>query len=158
MPIYLEPPAYKPGGPDGKGWNRLSLNAHMGMDTAHCALRPRSYGKLYESQDTRRASWAGFGSCVNGGHCDACPVLTAKPTTLRSFTQDVLIRIDERGRPWLMNKPEQGWASSAERWTWDELARLQGWLLGDRYEDEHGEGFWLRAVDEPANSIYGSRP
>ncbi|MFI6496865.1 hypothetical protein [Nonomuraea typhae] len=155
MPIYLDPPAYKPGGPDGRGWSRLSLSAHMGQGEAHCALRPRSYGKLYESQDTRRASWPGFAACVHDGECGSCPVMKAEPTRLLSFTQDVLVRIDDRGRPWLMDRPEQGWSSSAERWSWDEIARLQGWRLGGRCSDEHGDGFWIHAVDEPVNGIYG---
>ncbi|GAA2861348.1 hypothetical protein [Nonomuraea rubra] len=155
MPIYLEPPACRPGGPDGRGWNRLSLNAHMGQDAAHCALRPRSYGKLYESQDTRRASWPGFAACINENRCDTCPIFNAEPTELRSFTADVLIRIDERGRPWAVNKPEQGWSSSAQLWKWDEIARLSGWKIGARHVDEHGEGFWLHAVGEPVNGTYG---
>jgi hypothetical protein len=156
MPIYLEAPARKPGGPDGKGWNRLSLNAHMGDGMAQCALRPRSYSTLYESQDTRLARWAGFGACVGDGGCGTCPILSAEPIELRSFVRDVLVRIDDAGELYVMNKPEQGWDSSAQRWTWDEIARLNGWRLGDRYADEHGEGFWLHAVGDARNGIYGT--
>ena len=155
MPIYLEPPAYKPGGPDGQGWNRLSLNAHMDGGLAQCALRPRSYGKLFESQDTRHARWTGFGVCVGEGQCGTCPVLAAEPTELRSFTREVLVRISDRGAPYVMNKPEQGWSSLAQKWTWDDIARLRGWELGRRHNDEYGEGFWLHAVGEPVNGIYG---
>ncbi|WP_188186982.1 hypothetical protein [Nonomuraea sp. SYSU D8015] len=112
--------------------------------------------KLFESHDTRRASWPEFGACVNDGRCDACPIMTAEPPTLRSFTRDVLVRIAESGEPCIMNKPETGWSSSARQWTWDDLARVQGWELGNRYSDEHGDGFWLHAAHDATNGIYGA--
>jgi hypothetical protein len=28
-------------------------------------------------------------------------------------------------------------------WTWDRLARLDGWVAGKPHWGEHGEGFWL---------------
>jgi len=51
MPIFLPAPAHQPTGPDGQGWNRLTVAAPA--PSAQCALRPRTYAALAESQDTR---------------------------------------------------------------------------------------------------------
>jgi hypothetical protein len=161
VPIHLTPPAYQPTGPDGQGWNRLSLNAH-GSKTPQCALRPRSYATLVESQDTRRAQWGGFGPCSGDGFCrDECLVLAVRSERLRSFTSDVLVRLLPRGegvpdQAHLMNHPEKGWDSSSQVWTWEELARLEGWRVGRPHRDEHGDGFWLHATADPVNGCYGS--
>ncbi|MGW5456616.1 hypothetical protein [Nocardia sp. NPDC003979] len=56
MTIYLRPPEPNPGGPDGQGWNRLSLNAHTSVPAPQCALRPRTYAALC---DIRRGSRLG---------------------------------------------------------------------------------------------------
>lgn len=161
MPVRLEAPQHRPGGPDGQGWNRLSLNAHLGADRAQCALRPRSYAALRESQDTRRAGWGGFGPCdQDRASCTGCPRLTARPKTLRAFGDRVLVRLWERAstengpavqhpapQPWLMDRPEEGWGSTGYPWTWSELARLAGWRIGRPYRDEHSDGFWLIKVN-----------
>jgi hypothetical protein len=160
MPIYLPAPAHKAGGPDGQGWNRLSVMSICGDE---CALRPRSYPALFESHDTRRASYGAFGPCVGKGECDGCVIRTAEPRTLRSFGPRVLIRLLEKARgdgtvmvqPHEMNKPEDGWASFSHSWSWEELARLEGWRLGDRYRDEHGEGFWLIATGPSRGGVWG---
>jgi hypothetical protein len=144
MPIYLQAPATDHRGVDGKGWNRLSLSAHIGQGSARCALRPTSYESLVESQDTRRARWGGsYAPCVSGGDCGSCPIASAAPTTLQAFDDRVLVRVDHMNRPHLMNQLEKGWDSSSMAWTWDELSRLEGWTVGRRHRDEHGEGFWL---------------
>lgn len=158
MTIRLEAPQYKPGGPDGKGWNRLSLNAHMDEGRPQCALRPRSYPLLWESQDSRRSRWGGYGTCIRPeGSCVGCPVLE-RHTELRSFTPSVLVRIKwlyagegigAQGyqQPWVMNRPDNGWGEYGYIWSWDDLARLQGWRVDSRpYRDEHSEGFWLHAT------------
>lgn len=150
MPIYLEAPTAHVKGADGKGWNRLSLSAHIGTSSARCALRPTSYETLVESQDTRRASWgSGFGLCVSAGECGSCPLASAEPTTLRAFTDRVLVRVDDHNRPHLMNHAEKGWDSTSQLWTWEELSRLNGWRVGRRHRDEHGEGFWLDRASPP---------
>ncbi|MFF3665434.1 hypothetical protein [Microtetraspora malaysiensis] len=76
MPIYLPAPAHDSRGPDGDGWNRLSLNAGP-VYPGQCALAPTSYATLWESQDTRRARWGGFGPCVRCGDCTSCPAMSA---------------------------------------------------------------------------------
>lgn len=141
MPIYLQAPAHRNGGPDGQGWNRMSLGSLAGDE---CALRPRDYSHLLESQDTRRSGYGGYGPCVTEGRCEACPIFLAAPKHLESLDDRVLVRVDPRdGRPHLMNRPDDGWASMSMRWTWQDLARLEGWMVGRRHDDEHGTGFWL---------------
>jgi hypothetical protein len=144
MPIHLAAPQGHTHGPDGKGWNRLSLGGHMGTPSAQCALLPTSYPNLVESQDTRRARWGGFGTCNSAGRCDNCPIFQTAPKQLQALDDRVLVRIHPHdGRLYLMNRPEDGWASGALRWTWAEIARLDGWEIGHRHRDEHGDGFWI---------------
>lgn len=141
MPIFLQAPGHKPNGPDGQGWNRFSLGTLAGDE---CALQPLDYTHLRESRDTRRAGYGGYGSCVRGGDCENCPIFQAAPTHLDAFGDRVLVRIHPHDtRLHLMNRPEDGWASMSQRWTWFELARLEGWEIGRPHRDEHGDGFWL---------------
>ncbi|MET9914775.1 hypothetical protein ABZZ74_50300 [Streptomyces sp. NPDC006476] len=165
MPIYLREPEPAPGGPDGKGWNRLSLNAHGGTGP-QCALRPRRWGALLESQDTRRARWGGFGRCINRGQCDGCPVLQAwrgqctvvplnAPRALVRveplFAPDTLVTGPSGYRLWVTTGPEDRDFRNRQPWTWEDAARIRGWELGSAYHDEHGEGFWLeRTTRVPA--------
>ncbi len=143
MPILLTAPTRQNRGPDGQGWNRECINSMGAFVEDECALRPRDYTHLIEAQDTRRARWGGYGACVRSGKCDTCPVFNAPPRTLRSLDDRVLVRIGPEGRPHLMNRPEDGWASLAQRWTWQDLARIDGWTFGPRHRDEHSDGFWL---------------
>ncbi|MCX5138350.1 hypothetical protein [Streptomyces sp. NBC_00338] len=140
MPIHLKVPAHRNGGPDGQGWNRMSLGSLAGDQ---CALRPRDYSHLRESQDTRRARYGGYGPCVSEGNCAECPILQASPRHLDSLDSRVLVRIHADGYLYLMNRPDDGWASSAKRWTWQDVARLDGWEIGRRHCDAHSDGFWL---------------
>ncbi|MFJ3084729.1 hypothetical protein ACIPJG_33960 [Streptomyces halstedii] len=147
MPIYLPAPAHRNGGSDGQGWNRLSLASMGGLADDECALRPRDYSHLVESQDTRRARYGGYGPCVTAGRCAACPIFQSAPRHLNSLDNHVLVRIHRDGYVYLMNRAEAGWASGAMRWTWQDIARLDGWEIGRQYFDEHSDGFWLeRAV------------
>lgn len=151
MPVFLKAPEYAPGGPDGKGWNRLSLNAHMGQPANRCALRPRTYAALIESRDTRRAQWGGdFGHCINGGGCGHCPLLSApSPRVPWEGTEGrVLVRIQPRDsvdRLYVMQNAEAGWDSRAVQMSWEEVSRLDGWEVGRQYRDEYSDGFWLFA-------------
>lgn len=167
MPIQLRAPEYRPGGPDGQGWNRLSLNAHFGQPAHQCALRPRSRATLTESQQTSRARWGGFGPCTSDGDCLDCPRLLAleDPKWLPSETDRVLVRLKEpegdfgwtgapASRPYVVDDPDAGWASPRYRWTWEDLARLRGWRPTAAHWDEHGEGFWL--VKDDPNKLYGT--
>ncbi|MEH0579058.1 MULTISPECIES: hypothetical protein [Streptomyces] len=167
MPIYLRAPEAPAGGPDGKGWNRLSLNSHGGF-LAQCALRPRRWGALLESQDTRRARWGGFGPCANRGNCEDCALRKAineQPTTVEVNAPRVLVRIEplyagddvvfnagpDGWRLWVTTGPDDRDYRNRRPWVWEEAARVHGWDLGRPYIDEHGEGFWLeRTTRVPA--------
>lgn len=147
MPIHLKAPEPALGGPDGRGWTRLSIASMGALVEDECALRPRDYSHLRESQDTRRARYGGYGPCIADGKCETCPILQSPPRHLASLDDRVLVRVHPTdGRPYLMNRPEDGWASLARRWTWQDLARLDGWEIGRRYSDEHSAGFWLHRV------------
>lgn len=146
MPIYLKAPTPALGGPDGRGWTRLSIGSMGALVDDECALRPRDYSHLCESQDTRRARYGGYGPCIADGKCETCPIFRVAPKELRSFDDRVLARIHRDGWVYLMNRPEDGWASLAQRWTWQDLARLDGWTIGRRYQDAHSDGFWLDRV------------
>lgn len=149
MPIYLKAPTPATGGPDGRGWTRLSIAAMGGLAADECALRPRDYSHLRESQDTSRARYGGYGPCIGSGDCERCPILQSAPRHLDSLDDRVLVRVHPSdGRPYLMNRPEDGWASLGLRWTWQDLARLDGWEIGRRHRDEHGDGFWLERAGD----------
>lgn len=164
MTIFLRAPEYRPGGPDGRGWNRLNLSAHMGQPAGQCALQPRSYHHLSEScRDTRLAQWGNYGHCYSGGDCDDCPVFNAEPMVMGSFTDRVMVRIRQRwvggeadwhaGRGRFveelhpMDRPEEGWASFSYPTTWAKLRRFVGWRVGRQFRDEHSEGFWLHKLN-----------
>ncbi|GGS84934.1 hypothetical protein GCM10010156_49440 [Planobispora rosea] len=163
MPIYLPAPAHDPRGPDGQGWNRMSISWGA-VFRAQCALRPLYATKLFESHDTRRAAWGGFGPCLRDGDCTTCPVIRPR-RRLESFTERVLVRVlerDGRSEYHVMNRPEQGWASRSMTWRLDDLAVVDGWTWDGLHYDEHGRGFWLRATRSPEDfglfGIYGSAP
>ncbi|MFE4869434.1 hypothetical protein [Streptomyces sp. NPDC056682] len=166
MPIYLpEPDPTRPA--DGKGFNRLTLNAHIWAGGAQCALRPASYPTLFESYDTRRARWGGFGPCIqNKPDCETCPVLTELDTSTEQITFNsprVLVRIETSVNPdamfnaaqvttlWMTDQPEDPqYRSNGQEWTWRRILGLKGWELGRRHRDEIGDGFWLHRTAHAA--------
>lgn len=147
MPVYL--PAPQAAAPDGRGWNRLRIETPYG--TGECALRPLTATKLFETWDTRRAAYGGFGPCPRRGDCDGCPVfarLSGPRPRLSALADQILFRIHPHhpGELWAMDHPERGWESWGYIWGFDELALVQGWDFDRLHHDEHGEGFWLRRV------------
>ena len=145
MPIYLRPPVHNPGGPDGQGWNRFSLGSLAGDE---CALRPLHYGALLEVHaGTHRATYGGYGPCIAQGDCETCPILQVGPRTLTAPGDRVLVRVDCDGNPHLMAHPEGGWSSRSIPCMWQDLARLNGWIIGRWHRDEHGDGFWLSRLE-----------
>jgi hypothetical protein len=168
VPIFLSEPA--PHRPSG-GWNRLSLNAHMGVG-AQCALRPKSYASLLESYNTLRARWGGFDGCIQGPRwegrrpdCDTCPIWRALLDSTEQIpfnASRVLVRIaeehsDREGarfnaapttRLWVTDQPDaKDYQAAGEQCTWGRLARLRGWELGRRHHDPIGPGFWLHRTN-----------
>ncbi|MFD3667093.1 hypothetical protein [Streptomyces sp. NPDC058672] len=166
MPIHLpEPSPARPA--DGKGFNRLTLNAHIWAGGAQCALRPKSWPTLFESYDTRRARWGGFGHCIQQKpDCETCPVLTDLDTSTEQVTFNsprVLVRIETTIGPyamfnaapvttlWMTDQPnDPDYRSNGQKWTWQRIRRLEGWELGRRWRDEIGEGFWLHRTAHAA--------
>lgn len=140
MPVYLQAPSVPPSGPDGKGWNRLSI-ASCWTPGDQCALRPTNWPTLFESHDTRRARWGGFGPCTRNGECGACPLMArTDPFTLDDevIGDEVLVLVDEAG---VASVPTgKGYFRPV---AWGDLARLTGWELGRR----HPQGFWLVRAD-----------
>ncbi|MEW2568356.1 hypothetical protein [Streptomyces sp. NPDC047070] len=139
MPVHLPAPRIQPGGPDRNGWNRLSV-ASCWTPSAQCALRPTDWPTLFESHDTRRARWGGFGACVKDGDCGACPIWEQRIQGDR-FTLDpeviadeVLVLVDEDGG--VRVPTGKGYFRPV---AWGDLARIEGWELGRR----HPQGFWL---------------
>lgn len=64
---------------------------------------------------------------------------------LQAFTNQVMVRIDNHGKFWLMNKPEDGWNSFGYPviWSWI-MDQLPEWKLGSELgEDQHGRFMWL---------------
>ncbi|MFB6881264.1 hypothetical protein ACFCY8_10560 [Streptomyces noursei] len=166
--IFLPQPSHGPGGPDGQGWNRLSLNAHF--DTRHqCGLLPQNYAALSESM-TGRQHWGGFDRCPHlaPGHCGDChvhklhleqdginwpqntPLLLARvrplPPTPGSMFVNVTAGLSElEVFSWL------GEPTGIEA-DWRTIRNTAGLRLGRRFWDEDGEAFWLVRHDSSASS------
>ncbi|GHE11455.1 hypothetical protein [Streptomyces alanosinicus] len=157
MPIYLpEPEPTRPA--DGKGYNRLSLNAHMGVGGAQCALQPKSWATLFESRDTRRARWGGFGSCTRRGDCRTCPIMAASLDSSAeqvpfnagrvlvrvesTFPDDAMFTVEPISTLWMTDRPtDPDYQAHGHKWDWFQLHRLRGWEVGRLHRDEIGEGF-----------------
>lgn len=169
MPTYLEPPALPTRGPDGQGWNRISLG-YYGSPGAQCALRPRSYAALWEV--THRPACAQFGPydpCVrhqtlqvNRPVCTDCPFYTRPSRRLDTDDDRVMVRIkaiapsgfglasQEERIPYVISDPSATWDTDAQRWSWTDLVHLGDWAVGRRGADEHSEFFWLERLTEPS--------
>ena len=118
---------------------------------------PKCYESLkYESCNSVMAKWGGFGACFADGDCQACPMLL--PTRLSMMTPKVLVRIDEKNIPWIMNKPDAGWGEYGEPVTWSFVARLDGWEIGERHKDSHSGGFWIlelnSVIERTSSSLF----
>ncbi|MBQ0888556.1 hypothetical protein KBZ94_27160 [Streptomyces sp. RM72] len=105
VPTYLDNPhEYEPSGPDGQGWNRLSLNAHF--DTpAHCGLRPIRFASLFEAR-TGRQRWGGYERCM-GAKLVSRPVPDVSPDTPRIRCGTCPVYQNAREHPPVPNWPEQ---------------------------------------------------
>ncbi|MFD3422625.1 hypothetical protein [Streptomyces decoyicus] len=166
--IFLPDPGYGPGGPDGQGWNRLSLNAHF--DTRHqCGLLPQNYVALWESM-TGRQAWGGFARCrrLAPGRCGDCrvqqlhlardgfdwptgtPLLLARvrplPRTPGSMFFDLAAGLSELE---LMSWVGEPTGVEAD---WRTVRNSAGLRLGRRFWDEDGEAFWLVRHNSSASS------
>lgn len=139
MSIFLPAPAYDPKGPDGRGWNRISI---MGLCADECALRPTCESAFWEAQDTRRTRYGIYGPCTNSGNCKTCNRLHQEEQW-PWFGSEILVRIDEKGAPWVMNRPDEGWGEYGRPTTWEYLSSLQS-VTFERYRDKYGRGIMIR--------------
>lgn len=164
-PLFLPQPDPYPDGPDGKGWSRLTLNAHMDVRN-QCGLLPIRFASLFESR-TGRQRWGGYERCRMGrASCSTCPVQEAarkhEPIEWPAGTPLCLGRV----RPWaltpgaLLADPAQG-RSYVELLTWQNVStgvsvnwpdlrddfRVQfSWT----FVDAEGEAFWVVRSDPDA--------
>jgi len=160
MPTFLEQPSYGPQGPDGQGWNRLSLNAHF--DRLHqCGWQPGRFAALFEAL-TGRQQWGGFGRCFVGhpGSCGTCPVQLRRlareggiawpdkmPLLLARVrpsppTPGALFADPAAGRSSLELSPWRGWLPVLKA-EWVEILNTPDHTMSWCWQDEQGEAFWL---------------
>lgn len=123
MSVRLEPPTHEPTGPDGQGHNRLAVIGRT--PRTQCALRPMTEGAFWESRDTQRARWGNCAPCDGPSDCNYCRRLRHGAPWLWA-TETVTIRIDEKGQPWVMNRPDRGWAETGLLTSWEALAAIDG--------------------------------
>lgn len=158
MPLRLDPPRYGPAGPDGKGWNRLSLNAHFDSPH-HCGLLPTSFATLFEAR-TGRQRWGGYERCVSSGPCTSCtvyrtsragPHLSGWPSgtplllgRVRDWPRTPGLEFADpaAGRSSVHLHTWQG-AETGVRVEWPVLAAAADLALTWQFRDEDGEAFWL---------------
>lgn len=142
MPIYLPAPTHDPNGVDGSGWNRMAIHGSMISD--ECALRPKTMTAFFDALDTRKARYGMYGPCVNNGECSTCPLID-KETGWNFFTEKMLIRVDEFGRAWLMNRPDEGWAEFSKHVEWEAILTIKGAIF-KRYKDKYSDGVMMIRV------------
>ncbi|MEY9840592.1 hypothetical protein [Streptacidiphilus sp. EB103A] len=156
MTIYLPQPPARPH--DGKGWNRLSLNAHMD-DRDQCGLQPLNHAALRESA-TGRQRYGGFGRCSRQGRCPTCPVQRAHLDQQGLVWPPATPALVARILPWpldpmpLFADPAAGrsnlslvtWpapGTNSQPATWIQIRNTSGLLVGRAFRDRRGAAFWL---------------
>lgn len=145
MPIFLEAPTQDPRGPDGQGRNRLRVDS---LDpTPRCALRPRSFPTLRESQNTMLAQWNGqFGRCISQGMCESCGHASYR-FRLPEGLEHLVIRLHEDGSLHYSSEQDAGWAANLTPIDWDDLATLEdGWVISRASRDQHSEFITITRV------------
>lgn len=89
MPIYLKPDSYSPNGPDGKGWNRLRVDAIE--PSPQCAMLPKTYSALRECQNTMLAKYGPYKNCVRSGDCSNCDILNTTENYLEQYEDNEIM-------------------------------------------------------------------
>ncbi|MFI8932602.1 hypothetical protein ACIG3E_33680 [Streptomyces sp. NPDC053474] len=171
--IFLPEPGYGPGGPDGRGWNRLSLNAHFDS-RPQCGLLPQNYAALFESM-TGRQAWGGFDRCLSTprGGCGDCRVQQLHLKHDGVVWPEGTPLLLARTRP-LPAAADSTFATAAAglsalelfSWLgerqdvaadWRTVRNTPGLQLGRRFQDRQGEAFWLvRSNPRAASAIVHS--
>lgn len=138
MPIYLKAPEHKPSGVDGLGWNRIAIH---GMCNDECALRPKTLTAFFDALDTRKAAYGMYGPCFNNGNCGSCKIANSS-NDWRFFTDEILVRADKNGTPWIMNKPDKGWEEFGKPATWEYILTINGANFS-RHKDVYSDGVMM---------------
>ena len=86
-----------------------------------------------------------YGPCFDGGACDTCQIC-AEEHDWRFFTDSILIRVDNNGTPWLMNKQEKGWEEFGRSTRWAEILKIKGANF-KRHKDEFSDGIMMTRID-----------
>lgn len=141
MPIYLPAPAHNPQGQDGEGWNRVAIHATT-LD--ECALKPKTLPAFVDALDTRKVKYGSYGVCVRAGECQGCST-GEKSSEWGWLGEQILVREDEQGRPWIMNRPDKGWDEFGKLTTWQALLTLQS-VEFKMHKDQFGRGIMLSKV------------
>ncbi len=142
MPIFLKAPSYDPKGCDGKGWNRIAI--HGGMCLDECALKPKTLAAFLEAQDTRKASYGQYGACHNKGKCSDC-AFAMQTKDWHFYDDEIFIRSDDRGMPWIMNRLDMGWDERGILTSWADLLKMDG-VEFSRFADEFSSGVKAKRV------------
>jgi len=138
---YTPKDSFSPRGPDGGGWNRINLGGQFPTPQARCLLLPTCYESAWESQHRPyprfEPAWHLYEPC-RGSDCVTCPV-AARRAPSRPIGPGV-IRVDDKGRPWAMNRQDRGWGEFGYQYrSWGDLLASLAIVLGRRGQDPHGE-------------------
>ena len=142
MPIYMPAPEHNPSGPDGFGWNRIAVH---GLCEDECALKPKTMAAFFDAQDTRKVRYGSFGPCTKRGSCKECGVFK-RQQDWKWLCDEMLVRVDENGVPWVMNRPDKGWEEYGVPTTWGDLLQLDG-VVFELLRDNFGIGVMMRRVE-----------
>lgn len=130
------PEPRSPRGPDGKGWNRLSINPMGPID--RCSLKPLS---RQAALDTARGM-AQYGNPIAYGRCEGsrgCSTCAHANRERDDWSGTWLIREDDKGHVWLLGNREKGWAARGYSYaSWESLMNTTWLPKLKRLKDETG--------------------
>lgn len=115
--------------------------ALLGTMLDECALRPTSEATFWDSHDTRKARYGNYGPCTNAGRCESCERYR-KTTPWQWGGDELVVRVDNDGHPWIMNRPDDGWGEFGMRVTWEYLLHVEAEFI--RGKDQHGPTIVMR--------------
>lgn len=133
-------------GPDGQGWNRFRMETIAPLP--RCKMKPLNGFAAWEASARPhhwRDSWSQFDLCTCHGEC---PIAQRKRRT--PLGDSCVVREDEDGEVYLMNKQDGGWSEFGYRYaSWAALFREWDIVVGFERADEHGS-YW------PVTPVHGS--
>lgn len=131
---------HNPRGPDGQGWNRLSIVGIGSHD--RCTLMPITrQGALDTLRGMARYGVpTAYSDCINNATCCQCPVATKQ----KDKWQDAWhIREDAKGHVWLLGNVEKGFSGFGHCYkNWAALMSDVEVPMLKRMSDRHGL-YWI---------------